>query len=179
MRSLLFGLPFLLFVIFTGFAFFGTMRENPDVLPSSAIGKNAPKVSLQPLANSVPFNYDDLANGAVTFVNVWASWCAPCRAEHPTLMSLSQQGIPVFGVNYKDNPKSATKFLSELGDPYTKSGADPDASMGLDWGVYGLPETFVLDPDGKVLLRVAGPLTQRNLEARVLPALKAAGLAFP
>jgi cytochrome c biogenesis protein CcmG/thiol:disulfide interchange protein DsbE len=94
-------------------------------------------------------------------------------------MSLSKQGANVFGVNYKDSPTKANLFLQELGDPFTMSGADPDASMGLDWGVYGLPETFVISPDGKVLLRVAGPLTQRNMKTRVLPALKAAGISFP
>ena len=179
MRNLLVGVPFLLFGTFATFAFFGMQREDPDILPSINIGKYAPKVQLQPLLGSIPFGQSDLKNGSVTFVNFWASWCGPCRAEHPTLMSLSEQGVNVFGVNYKDNPTKANLFLQELGDPFTMSGADPDASMGLDWGVYGLPETFVIGPDGKVLLRVAGPLTQRNMKTRVLPALKAVGISFP
>ena len=179
MRNFLVGVPFLLFGTFVAFAFFGMQREDPDVLPSINIGKDAPRVQLQPLMGSIPFGQSDLRNGKVTFVNFWASWCGPCRAEHPTLMSLSEKGINVFGVNYKDDQTKANLFLQELGNPFTMSGADPDASMGLDWGVYGLPETFIIGPDGKVLLRVAGPLTQRTMNTRVLPALKAVGISLP
>lgn len=179
MRKLLLGFPILVFVIFAGFAFVGMQREDPNALPSMATGQYAPKVQLQPLKGNVPFGQNDLSSGGVKLVNFWASWCAPCRAEHPTLMNLSQQGIPVYGVNYKDDPEKSMAFLRELGNPYTLVGADPDAKMALDWGVYGLPETFILGPNGTVLLRVTGPLTQRNLENRVLPAVQAAGYSFP
>ena len=179
MRNSLLILPFLIFVVFVGFAFLGMKREDPDSLPSELMGKYAPEVQLQPLDGITPFTQSDLENGSVTFVNFWASWCAPCRAEHPTLMWLSEQGISVFGVNYKDSPINANQFLQDLGNPFSMGGADPKAAMGLDWGVYGLPETFVIGPDGKVLLRVAGPLTQRNMKTRVLPALKAVGISFP
>ena len=179
MRKLLLGLPILVFIIFVGLAFVGMQREDPNALPSMAAGQSAPKVQLQPLEGNVPFAQNDLSSGGVKLVNFWASWCAPCRAEHPTLIDLSQQGIPVYGVNYKDDPANAMAFLNELGNPYTLAGSDPEARMALDWGVYGLPETFILGPDGTVLLRVTGPLTQRNLKTRVLPAIKAAGLDFP
>ena len=179
MRKLLLGLPVLVFAIFAALAFGGMQREDPNSLPSTATGLAAPKVQLQPLHGHMPFAQSDLLTGGVKLVNFWASWCAPCRAEHPTLMELTQQNIPVYGVNYKDNPLKAMAFLDELGDPYILGGADPDAEMAVDWGVYGLPETFVLGPDGTVLLRVAGPLTQRNIETRVIPALRAAGFSFP
>ena len=93
-------------------------------------------------------------------------------------MDFADRGIPVYGVNYKDDPAKARAFLAELGNPFALAGADPQAKMALDWGVYGLPETFVLGPDGTVILRVTGPLTERNLQTRVLPALAEAGLAF-
>ena len=179
MRKLILGLPVLVFAIFAGLAFVGMQREDPNSLPSTATGQAAPKVQLQRLPGYEPFAQSDLFTGEVKLVNFWASWCAPCRAEHPTLMELSQQNIPVYGVNFKDNPLKAMAFLDELGDPYVLGGADPDAEMAVDWGVYGLPETFVLGPDGTVLLRVAGPLTQRNIETRVIPTLRAAGFSFP
>ncbi len=94
-------------------------------------------------------------------------------------MELSEKGIPVYGVNYKDDPAKARAFLADLGNPYTLGGADLDAKMALDWGVYGLPETFILGPNGTVILRVTGPLTERNMATRVLPALAEAGLSFP
>jgi len=179
MRKLILGLPVLVFAIFGALAFVGMQREDPNSLPSTATGQAAPKVQLQRLPGYEPFAQSDLLTGEVKLVNFWASWCAPCRAEHPTLMELSQQNIPVYGVNFKDNPLKAMAFLDELGDPYVLGGADPDAEMAVDWGVYGLPETFVLGPDGTVLLRVAGPLTQRNIETRVIPTLRAAGFSFP
>ena len=179
MRKLLLFSPVLCFAIFVAIAFVGMQRDDPNALPSTAVGQSAPWVQLQRLEGNIPFAQSDLAVAGVKLVNFWASWCAPCRAEHPTLMDLSQKGIPVYGVNYKDDPTKALAFLQELGNPYTMAGTDPDARMALDWGVYGLPETFILGPDGTVLLRVTGPLTQRNLETRVLPAVRAAGLSFP
>jgi cytochrome c biogenesis protein CcmG/thiol:disulfide interchange protein DsbE len=179
MRKLLLCLPILFFAIFTSFAFVAMQRDDPNALPSTAVGQSAPAVQLQTLEGNIPFGQNDLAAAGVKLVNFWASWCAPCRAEHSTLMDLSRQGIPVYGVNYKDDPAKALAFLHELGNPYTLAGTDPDAKMALDWGVYGLPETFILGSNGTVLLRVTGPLTQRNLETRVLPAVKAAGLGFP
>ena len=105
-------------------------------------------------------------------VNFWASWCAPCRVEHPQLMQLAEEGIPVFGVNYKDDPVKAANFLIELGDPYSAIGADEEGRVGLEWGVYGVPETYVIDGDGNVVLRFAGPVTDTVLEARIRPALE-------
>lgn len=178
MRNWLFALPFIIIISVIGLFGLSNFFSSSDELSSTAIGQLAPKVQLEPLADSIPFAQVDLMRGQVTLVNFWASWCAPCRAEHVTLMELAAHGVPIMGVNYKDSPDNASAFLSELGTPYLMGGADPQARMALDWGVYGLPETFVLDPNGKVLQRVTGPLTQRNLETRVLPMLKDAGLSL-
>ena len=178
MRSLLFGLPLVVFAGFAVTAYVGMQREDTEELPSAIIGNIAPAVKLEPMSGLVPFANVDLTSDGISLVNFWASWCAPCRAEHPTLMELSEKGVAVFGVNYKDDPNKAAAFLAELGNPYKMGGADPRARMAVDWGVYGLPETFVLGPDGKVIARVAGPLTQRNLETRVLPELEKHGLSI-
>ena len=104
MRKLLLALPVVIFAVFAGLAFVGMQREDPEGLPSAIAGQQAPKVQLDPLEGHVPFAQADLTSGGVKLVNFWASWCAPCRAEHPTLMDFSDRGIPVYGVNYKDNP---------------------------------------------------------------------------
>ena len=124
--------------------------------------------------NSVHFSDATLRDGQVKLVNYWASWCAPCRAEHPNLEKLAQEGIPVYGINYKDKLANADAFLSELGDPYAAIGRDENGRMGLDWGVYGVPETYVIDGDGTIILRFAGPITQRVIESTIRPALEKA-----
>ena len=138
-------------VIFAGLAtlfFVGMQRENPDELPSALAGKAAPQVEVTVLGDMPPLSDEMLRSGGVKLVNYWASWCAPCRVEHPNLMTLAEEGVTVYGINYKDNPTNALNFLAELGDPYTAGGADAQGRMGLDWGVYGVPETYVIDADG-------------------------------
>lgn len=146
-----------------------------EQLPSALIGQTAPALQVQPLADLPPLRQEVLRDGKPKLVNFFASWCAPCRVEHPNLKALSAQGVPVYGVNYKDDPAKALSFLTELGNPYTAIGTDPLAKMGLDWGVYGVPETFVLDGQGRIVLRFAGPLTQRWIESDLMPALRKAG----
>jgi cytochrome c biogenesis protein CcmG/thiol:disulfide interchange protein DsbE len=161
--------------IFVGLAtlfFVGMQRDNPDELPSAMVGRTAPEVVVEQASFAEPFADSDLRSGDITFVNFWASWCAPCRAEHPTLMQLASEGYEVFGVNYKDTDAKALGFVQELGNPFAKGGADPNGRMALNWGVYGVPETYVIDGNGTVLLRVAGPLTEREMEARVRPLLE-------
>jgi cytochrome c biogenesis protein CcmG/thiol:disulfide interchange protein DsbE len=120
--------------------------------------------------------FDDasLRDGEVKLVNYWASWCAPCRVEHPNLDLLREEGVTIYGVNYKDDPEKAIGFLEELGNPYAALGADPEGRMALDWGVYGVPETYVVDGEGVILLRVAGPVTQRVMDQTLRPAIEAA-----
>ena len=144
---------------------------DPNSLPSARAGQDVPALVLEDLPGKQNFTSDDLIGGGYKLVNFWASWCAPCRVEHPNLQDLSNSGIPVYGVNYKNEQADGLRFLEELGDPYRAVGADPNGRNGLDWGVIALPETFIVDNDGKVVLRHAGPLTDAVIENIVLPAL--------
>ena len=115
-----------------------------------------------------------IRQGDVKLVNFWASWCAPCRVEHPNLQTLADEGLTVYGVNYKDKSANALGFLEELGDPYNAIGADEAGRMALNWGLYGVPETYVIDASGKIVLRFAGPITESILESTIRPAIEEA-----
>ncbi|WP_424986624.1 DsbE family thiol:disulfide interchange protein [Microbulbifer sp. S227A] len=164
-------------LIFAGFALLaavGMFRDDPEALPSARKDQPAPPVVLSELPGKVPFDDATLREDGVKLVNYWASWCAPCRVEHPNLEALADEGLPIYGVNYKDEPANATGFLAELGDPYARIGADRDGRMALDWGVYGVPETYLIDGSGTILLRIAGPVTQRVIDETLRPAIEAA-----
>ncbi|WP_171234531.1 DsbE family thiol:disulfide interchange protein [Ruegeria sp. HKCCA6837] len=168
--------PPLIFGAFAVLAGIGMFRDDPNALPSAREGQPAPPVLLTEFPGKTPFDDATLRDGEVKLVNYWASWCAPCRAEHPNLDALAKEGVPVYGINYKDQLANADAFLTELGDPYTAMGRDEQGRMALDWGLYGVPETYVIDGDGTVILRFAGPITQRVIESTIRPALeKAAG----
>ena len=161
-------------VLFAGLAaafYIGLNRDDPDQLPSALAGKQAPAVQVTEMAGFPSFDDATLRDGQVKLVNFWASWCAPCRVEHPNLEALSKEGITVLGVNYKDQPEKATGFLDEMGNPYAALGADPQGRMGINWGLYGVPETYVIDGEGRIVLRFAGPVTQRVIENDIRPAL--------
>lgn len=164
-------LPPVIFAGLAGMFYVGMMRDDPESLPSAQIGREVPVVSVTPLAGKETFDIEDLKDGQVKLVNFWASWCAPCRVEHPNLTALAAEGIPVYGVNYKDKPEAALKFLEELGDPYTAIGADEAGRMAIEWGVYGVPETYLIDGEGHIVTRIAGPLVQRNIADTLRPAL--------
>jgi cytochrome c biogenesis protein CcmG/thiol:disulfide interchange protein DsbE len=173
-RNLLLVLPPLLFLIFAAVAFIGLRRENPNELPSALVGRPAPEIARTvALRADPPPKEADLHAPGVKLVNFWASWCGPCRVEHPLLTALAEEGIPVIGDNYKDTPEKALGFLAELGDPYAKVGADETGRTGLDWGIYGVPETFVVGSDGTILLRFPGPLSPDVVEDRIRPAIAA------
>ena len=167
-------LPPVLFAALAGLFLGGMFRDDPDALPSTLVGQAAPAVELTPIAGLVPFTRAAMEEPGPKLVNFWASWCAPCRVEHPQLMALREEGLPIYGVNYKDDADKARAFLEELGDPFEGVGADDAGRMALEWGVYGVPETFVVDGDGTVLLRIAGPITNVILEKRIRPALEQA-----
>lgn len=168
-------------VIFLGLGLLfwaGMQRENPQELPTMLAGAVAPATDLPPL--------DGLAGGpgfgpgvgpalmtapGVKLVNFWASWCGPCRAEHPALTALAAEGITVIGINYKDQPADAAGFLAELGNPYAAVGVDATGRTGIAWGIYGVPETFVLDGAGRIVERFPGPVTERALAERIRPAI--------
>ncbi len=168
--SVLMILPPVLFAGLAATFYLGMQRENPDELPSAREGGMAPPVALAPLGDAPTFDSADLQADGVKLVNYWASWCAPCRAEHPMLETLAGEGIPIYGINYKDQPRNATAFLEELGNPYAAMGAD-EGRTALDWGLYGVPETYVIDGDGRIVLRFAGPITARSLEETIRPAI--------
>ena len=163
--------PPILFAAFAVMAAIGMFRDDPDALPSAREGQAAPPVVLTAMGDTPLFDDATLRDGQIKLVNYWASWCAPCRVEHPNLEQLAKEGLPIYGVNYKDNPQNALGFLEELGNPYAALGADEDGRMAIDWGVYGVPETYVIDGEGTILLRVAGPLTQRVIADTSRPAL--------
>ena len=166
--------PPLIFAALAGLFFGGMYRDDPDALPSTLVGQPAPAMDVTPLGAGAPPDDAALRDGEVKLVNYWASWCAPCRIEHPQLLLLQSEGIDVFGINYKDDARKALAFLDELGDPYDSIGADKAGRTALNWGVYGVPETFVVDGEGKVILRFAGPITESILEKRIRPAIRAA-----
>lgn len=146
-----------------------------DALPSTREGNPAPPLDLSPLAQFEGLSRDDLEGNGLVIVNFWASWCPPCRAEHPTLTALAEAGNPLFGVNYRDQPAQALSFLDDLGNPYDRIGADREARNGRDWGVVAMPETFFVNNEGVVVLHFRGPIVQRSLNNQVIPALAEAG----
>lgn len=146
---------------------------NPREVPSPLIGKPVPEFSL-PLdrGRTLGLSSTDL-KGEVSLVNVFASWCTACRDEHPLFMRLNEQGIvPIHGINYKDRPEDAAAWLDELGDPYTRTGADLNGRVSIDWGVYGVPETFLVDRDGYIAYKQIGPVTPQVLEETILPLIE-------
>ncbi|GAB4264770.1 MAG: DsbE family thiol:disulfide interchange protein [Pararhodobacter sp.] len=167
-------LPPALLAGFVAFVAAGNFREDRNTLPSARAGHPAPVVALEEMPGAPLFTDAMLRSGEVTLVNFWASWCPPCRAEHPLVTQLAEEGLTVLGVNYRDTPERAAAFLEDLGNPYDALGADPRARMGLDWGVVGLPETFVVDGDGNIVMRHAGPLTEEVIEERLRPAIERA-----
>lgn len=166
--------PPLIFLGIAAMFYVGMQRDDPDALPLASIGQVAPDMELEPLAGFAPFGAEDLRGPGVKLVNYWASWCGPCRVEHPNLMALAAEGIPIYGINYKDDPARAVRFLGDLGDPYAAVAADPTGRVALDWGLYGVPETYVLDGQGRILLRHAGPLTRAVVEKVIRPAMDGA-----
>lgn len=168
-------LPLVISLGIAGLFYFNLGREGGQDLPSTMIGRDTPEfLKITALRDDPAPTMEDLQADGIKFVNFWASWCGPCRAEHPVLEAMADDGLNLIGINYKDAPDNALGFLAELGDPFTKIGADRAGRTGLEWGVYGVPETFVIDADGKVIYRHPGPLTQRVLDERIFPAIAAA-----
>lgn len=153
----------------------GLERENPKALPSPLINHLVPEFTLAGLREGEPgFSSADLKAPGVKLVNVWASWCAPCRAEHPQLMELAGRNIPIYGINYKDKKANALAFLEEMGNPFHRLGVDDTGRTSIDFGVYGVPETFVVDGKGRIVYKHIGPILQKDIEGSILPAIEKA-----
>ncbi|MGQ3675093.1 DsbE family thiol:disulfide interchange protein [Xanthobacter sp. TB0139] len=168
-------------VLFLGLAFLFLERlesgSDPSRLPSALVGRPAPQMVLPPLegqrdAHGQPLRPLEVKalKGKPALVNIWASWCVPCRQEHPVLMELSRDPrIRVVGLNYKDAPENARRFLGQFGLPYERVGVDPKGRAAIEWGVYGVPETFVLDSDGRIVHKFVGPLTPETVQSTLMP----------
>ena len=154
-------------------AFLWGLFNNEDSLPSTMIGRDIPEFDLPPIeGRENGLSTSDL-RGEVSLVNVWASWCVPCRVEMPLLVELSQTGsVSIHGINLKDKPAAARRFLAELGDPYDRIGADSSGRASIDWGVYGVPETFVIDSEGRIAYKHVGPFNRHSLENDILPVVR-------
>ncbi len=168
-RRLLFALPATAFAGLAGL-FAMSLRRDPSRIPSALIGKQVPTFSLPPVqGRALGLSNTDLL-GEVSLVNVFASWCVECRAEHPLLMQLAQdKTVPVHGLNYEDAPGDAARWLNTMGDPYTRTGADRDGRVAIDWGVYGVPETFVVGADGVIAYKHIGAIDETALADTILP----------
>ena len=181
-RLVLAALPLL---IFLGLAliFWTQLRSGRDIseIPSALIGTKAPWRDLEPLAGAVrdgtpvPALTAETGRGKLTLVNFWASWCVPCRQEHPVILQLSKDPrLTVVGVNYKDGAENALRFLGELGNPFSAIGLDPAGRMAIDWGVYGIPESYLVGPGGTILYKRVGPFDEKSLKKGLYPAMEKA-----
>lgn len=164
--------PLVIFGVLGAFLAVG-LTLNPREIPSPLVGKPVPQFQLAPVkGRTLGLASGDL-RGEVSVVNVFASWCTACRDEHPLWMELARQrALPIHGFNYKDAPDAAARWLDELGDPYTRTGADLDGRVGIDWGVYGVPETFVVDKRGVIRHKVIGAITRSMIDERLMPLVR-------
>jgi len=180
-RRILIMAPVSVFAILTLFLLFRLYGNDPSEIPSALIGKPVPDFEMAPLEGvfengvQVPgLSSSDLRQGEVSVVNVWASWCGPCRQEHPYLTELAKdKRFGFYGINYKDQADNARQFLAELGNPYQAIGVDFKGRMAIDWGVYGIPETFIVGRDGKIAYKHVGPIDKTILAEVIFPKIEA------
>jgi cytochrome c biogenesis protein CcmG/thiol:disulfide interchange protein DsbE len=172
MKSLRFLIPLAIFLMLAGFMLVGLNRD-PREVPSPLIGKPAPEFALTRLDNEAQTIQRADLLGQVWMLNVWASWCVACREEHPLLVQYSKQKrLPIYGLNYKDQRADGQQWLAQFGNPYTASLWDNAGRVGIDFGVYGVPETFIIDREGVIRLKHIGPLTPEVIRTRIEPMLK-------
>ncbi len=170
--ALRFALPLVVFIVLAGFLFVG-LGLNPREIKSPFIDKPAPSFQLPQLARAEQSFSPSQMRGEVWLLNVWASWCVACRVEHPLLVELAKKDVvPIVGLNYKDKRDAASGWLAQFGNPYKLSAVDSDGRVGIDYGVYGVPETYVIDKNGVIRYKQIGPVTVEALETKILPLVK-------
>jgi cytochrome c biogenesis protein CcmG/thiol:disulfide interchange protein DsbE len=174
MKRWIYILPIAGFAVLAFFLFRSLWSPAPDIIPSALLDKPAPQLVLPALdEQTAAFTSADLRAGHVTVVNVFASWCAPCRTEAPALMALAQvPGVALYGMTQKDKPAATRAFLDEVGNPFSRIARDDDGRASIEWGVYGVPETYVVDGKGVLRFKYVGGLTQAVLEQQLLPAIR-------
>ena len=180
-RKIIVLLPLLLFLALAALFFFRLGAGDPARIPSALIGRSVPQTDLPPVAGLVQDGKPlpglaaaDFKNN-VTLVNVWASWCVPCHDEVPFLNELAKdKRVRLVGINYKDQADNARRFIGRHGNPFAAVGADPNGRAAIDWGVYGVPETFVVARDGRIAYKLVGPITEGNMKSAVMPAIEKA-----
>ncbi len=173
MKRLVYILPLAVFVVMAFYFVLG-LRLDPRMIPSALIDKPVPTFTLPPIEGG-PGNGFSSADfrGRVSAINVFASWCLPCRVEHPLVTRLAGiEGVTLYGINYKDRPADALAWLEEMGNPFREIGADAKGRVAIDWGVYGLPETFIVDGKGRIRYKHVGPMTPQSFEDNILPVIE-------
>ncbi|MDA5192714.1 DsbE family thiol:disulfide interchange protein [Govanella unica] len=169
-----FLVPLLVFVAVAMALFVGLFLK-PAEVPSVLVGKSVPEFSLPPFEGAQKgLSSADLKTGQVSIVNVFASWCVPCRVEHPQLMALEKTGVPIYAIAYKDRAEAVRNFLTPLGNPFRSIGDDRSGRVGIDWGVYGVPETFIVAGDGRIVYRHVGPIMEQDIADKIMPAIEKA-----
>lgn len=174
--------PVIIFIAVAGMFSLSLLKGDPTKLPSTLIGKPVPASNFpavegllkqqQPVAG---FTDKDLAKGEIIVVNFWASWCVACVAEHPNLKRLAQEArVPIYGVDYKDSDTAARRFLGRMGNPYNRVGTDKSGRIAIDWGVYGMPESYIVNGQGKIIYKHIGPIEDGDIEEKLLPIIKKA-----
>ena len=172
MKTLRWSIPLAVFVVLLAFLWVGLGRD-PHEVPSPLIGKPAPAFQLVQLHDAGKTLAADDLKGKVWLLNVWASWCVSCRVEHPLLVEMSKQGIvPIVGLNYKDKREDGVQWLTKFGNPYMLSAYDVEGRVGIDFGVYGVPETFLIDKQGVIRYKQIGPITPEALEKKIMPLVR-------
>lgn len=179
--------PVIIFMALATLFAFALQSGDPSKLPSALIGKPAPQINLGALEGLVAdgkpvpgFKSGDLGHGKVAIVNFWASWCVPCVQEHPVLVELQKRtGVEVFGVNYKDQTEAARRFIGRYGNPFTAVGVDANGRGAIEWGVYGMPESFIVDGAGRIAYKYVGPMSEEAIAQTIIPEIEKAKRAAP